>query len=935
MSERPTGTVTFLLTDIEGSTRLWEQHPEAMKAAVARHDVILRSAVEGQGGYVVKTTGDGVLAAFCTAHDALAAARLAQQALFTETWGELGVLKARFGLHTGPAEERQGDYFGPTLNRTARLMAAGHGGQVLLSQATYELVRDYLRHADLTGCGEVPTGGNLSGLSLRDLGERRLKDLTRPEHIYQLIAPGLPTDFPPLKTLDARQNNLPAQPAPLIGRETELRVARDLLLRPDVRLVTLTGPGGTGKTRLALQVGADLLDEFQDGVYFVEVAPITDANLVPAAIAQTLGVREQSSHALLDSVKDYLKEKLLLLILDNFEHLVSAATVVAELLRAAPRLKVLVTSRVVLRLRGEQEFAVPPLAVPNLQHLPPLAALSQYAAVEMFIQRAINVRPDFAVTNENAPAVAAICHRLDGLPLAIELAAARIRLLSPQAILERLDNRLKLLTGGPRDMPPRHQTLRAAIDWSYGLLDEGEKTFFRRLAIFVGGFSLAAAEALGHRAGDLDVDVTEAVEALIAKSLVRPVEVRGGEPRFTMLETIRDYGVEKQKACGEHGELEQWHAEYFAHLAFTAETRMRGPELLVWLDRLDPELANLRTAFSWAVNQGKATMALQLAADLFWFWTRRGYLREGQRWLSTALALDGADVDPQVRAWALVTSGGLAGFLGQTKTARVYLEEAVSLFRTQKDTWRLAFALQWLAFVAEWEGDRDIVDAMLSESGRLFRQTDDPWAISSETGMLGYIEFWRGDYGAARTHLEASYPLVRAVGDCWLLATTANLLGDVARLQDDYERATASYTESLAGYRSLGHRMNEAAMLHNLARIACATGDYPHAATLFAECITLHKEYGDTGGLLEGLAGAASLQLGRGDLEKATRLLAAVDALRRTTTHVLWPTEHQDFERDLARVRAQIDAPTFEAAWNAGQKMTLEQAVAYALEELK
>jgi class 3 adenylate cyclase len=429
--------VTFLFTDIEGSTRLWERDSSAMQVALARHDELCARAIESNDGYVFKTVGDAFCAAFATAPSAVEAALAAQRALHSEPWDEGCVLRARMSLHTGSIEEREGDYFGPPVNRVSRLLSTGHGGQTLLSLSAQELVRD-----------QLPVG-----TQLRDLGEHRLKDLARPERVFELLAPDLPADFPPLRTLESRPNNLPEQPTMLVGREREVEDLRGRLLVPEVRLLTLTGPGGTGKTRLALQTAADLLEEFASGIYFVSLAAITDPDLFFTEIAGVLSVRESRDVSLADVLKEYLVRRELLLVLDNFEQVLSAVPLVGELLSDASRLKVLATSRIPLGIYGEHEYAVPPLSVPDTKRLPDLGALSQYEAVRLFVERAEAAKAGFEITNENATAVAEICARLDGLPLAIELAAARIKLLPPKAILTRLTNRLKLLTGGAKDLP--------------------------------------------------------------------------------------------------------------------------------------------------------------------------------------------------------------------------------------------------------------------------------------------------------------------------------------------------------------------------------------------------------------------------------------------------------------------------------------------------
>ncbi len=622
MPELPTGTVTFLFTDIEGSTTRWEHHPDAMRTALARHDSLLRQTITGHNGYVFKMVGDAVYTAFAIPADAVAAAVAAQRAVAAEEWGEVPPLLVRMALHTGTAQSRDDDYFGPTLNRVARVLSTGYGGQTLLSVATVELIRDALP----------------AGASLKDLGEHALKDLLRPEHVYQLTIPDLLADFPALKSLSRHPHNLPVQPTPFLGREQEVASVCALFSRPEVRLVTLTGPGGIGKTRLSLQVAAEGSEQFADGVFFVALAPVSDAELVVPTIMQTLSIKEVGGQSPLGQLKAGLKDKQMLLLLDNFEQVVDAAVVVAELLVACPKLKIMVTSRVVLHVQAEREYAVPSLSLPDPKHLPDLVALSQYEAVALFIERAQAVKADFAVTNANAPAVAGICARLDGLPLAIELAAARAKFFAPQALLSRLEQGLALLIGGARDLPARQQTLRGAIAWSYDLLSPEEKALFRRLSVFVDGWTWEAVEVVCRAAGELEADILDSLLLLVDKSLLRQQESTEGEPRFWMLQLLREFGQEALMNAGESELMRRAHAEYFLALAEQAEPHLKGAEQGRWYARLEQEQDNLRAALAWLLEAARkglsneeerqpAEHALWLCAALSWFWSTRGRLR--------------------------------------------------------------------------------------------------------------------------------------------------------------------------------------------------------------------------------------------------------------------------------------------------------------------
>ena len=583
--------------------------------------------------------------------DAVAAAADAQRGL-------TGAVRARMGLHTGQPQVAGDRYLGLDVSRAARIGAAAHGGQALLSQATRDLVED-----------ELP-----EGVSLRDLGEHRLKDLTSAQRLSQIVVAGLSDEFPPLRTLENRPTNLPVQPTPLIGREVELAAVAELVSRADVRLVTLTGPGGCGKTRLALQAAAELVEEFPHGVYFVALEPIADIALVLPTIAQTVGLRESGGASLADRLKDLLADKRLLLVLDNVEQLVDAAPELAKLLATAPELKLLVTSRTPLNLSGEHDFSVPSLSLPDLAHLPELASISQYEAVALFVDRARAVKADFAVTSANAPAVAEMCVRLDGLPLAIELAASRAKLLSPQALLARLEQRFDLLVGGPRDMPARQQTLRATIDWSYGLLGRDEQTLLARLAVFVGGCTLEAVEAVCGGEGLLT-----GLTTLIDSNLLRQEEQPDGEPRFTMLESIRAYSLDLLEASGEAEDVRRRHADHFVSVAGRIEDDVRTKPDVDWL-ALEREHDNFRAALNWLSAHDEHESLVQLTAGLVRFWERRGHVAEGKSWSDIGLTL-APQLPAALEAQVWLTAASLVWHLEEYQQSREFALCALALFR--------------------------------------------------------------------------------------------------------------------------------------------------------------------------------------------------------------------------------------------------------------
>ncbi len=849
MAELPAGTVTFLFTDVERSTQLLTRiGAEEYGAVLEEHRRRLREAFAA--GYEVDTQGDALFYAFARADDAVTAAAAGQRAL------EALPLRVRMGIHTGQPSLVGDGYIGLDVHRAARVCAAAHGGQVVLSQTAHDLV-----DADV-----------------RDLGEHRLKDLTQPQRLYQLVALGLQTQFPPLRTLENRPTNLPAQTTPLVGRTDELEALLTLLAAEDVRLVTLTGPGGTGKTRLALHAAAEAVELFPNGVWFVSLESVSDPALLLPTIAQTLGLYESGDRPVAEVLHEHLASQRTLILLDNFEQLLDGARTVSELLDAAAGVKVLVTSRAPLRLAAEHAVPVPPLALPDMASLPALEALTQYEAIALFLERARAVAPSFAVTEENAPAIAEVCVRLDGLPLAIELAAARVKLLPPQALLARLGQRLELLRGRARDRPERQQTLRAAIDWSFDLLDADQQKVFARLSVFAGGFRLDAAEAIA--AADL-----ETVDTLLENSLLRSEVQPDGEARFSMLETIRDYGREQLERQGVTEEVRHRHARWYAGWLDRRTTeRIEGTLVAEW-EPEDEEHDNIRAALAWARDRGQVDLELQFAgsAGLF-YWSSRGHLTEGRRWLEDVLARsEGAD--ERLRARALLAAAQHAWRMGDHGQSDTLAIEAEELLKRLGDRRLLAmtYVVRGIA-AADGPGDFEAEERQYAAAEQIYRELGNIDGLNTILSNRGYVDIVRGDFESAER-----------------------------RLREVLETATG------------GPRLFAAAN-HGLA--LALLGRLDEAEARFGEVFEADPSAEI---LLYGFEGLALVAASRGDDLRAAQLWGVTSGIREATGYVLASAERRFHDELEPEVRRRLGEAAFDRAVAVGRRLSFDEARSLAL----
>lgn len=836
-----------------------------MRGALAGHDAILRREVAQRGGRVWKTIGD----AFCCVFpDTLAAAQAAlaiHRTLAAQEWGAIEPVAVRAAIHAGIAEARDDDFFGPPLNRVARILAAGHGGQTLVSERAAAELRAILP----------------DGCLLTDLGEHRLKDLLRAERIFQLDA-GAPRAFPRLCSVERPPPRLPAETTALIGREGIAREARELLLRDDVRLLTLIAPGGAGKTRLSVAVARSLAERFPDGVHFVPLASVSDPLLVPATIARELGVQEGPGRGSLEALAAWLRTRELLVVLDNFEQILPAAAAVGELLAAAPQLKVLVTSRASLRLHGGHEIAVPPLELPEAGARDAARNVA-VPSVRLFLARAKAARPDFVLDDEACAAVVAICRRLDGLPLAIELAAARCRVLPPLAIQARLEDSLSLLSGGALDSPERHRSFEATLDWSYRLLSPAEQRWYRRLSIFVGGFDLDAALACGGG------EPLEPVTSLVEKSLVYCASTTGLKPRFGMFETIREFGLERLRSEGDLDDARRAHAGHFLRLTALAEPALRGAKEGQWLALLDLEMPNLRLAIDWSLEQGRSEDGLLALVQAVRFWEVHGYLHEIGDRMQRLLAIDPA-ARTEVRARALGAAGRIAWRLGDLATTRRCSLEAMALFAELGQETRSAIAWMNLANILVLEGDRE----------------------------------------GARTYFLRSVELGRQGGDDEVTARGLNALGEVARIGGDLDEAARCYEAALAILRAAGDQWWTGTVLLNLGHLALRRGGRPEAMARLREALEILWRIGHRGEVVACLVGFGGVAAVAGQPREAARLLSAAETWMAKLGIRADKADEEAFSGYLDVARAQLDEASWRAAWAEGSQLELEDAAELA-----
>lgn len=994
MSTRPSGTVTFLFTDIEGSTKLAQQYPDAIQGLLTRHHEILRQCIQAQNGYSFQNEGDSLAVAFHSPLDAVKAAINAQHLLQSEAWSPAPI-KVRMGIHTGAAQLNDTTastaYTGYTaLATTARIMSAGHGGQILISNATQSVIRD-----------ELP-----KHVSLRDMGERRLKDLILPERIYQLNVPGLPSEFAPLKTYEHTRHNLPLQLTTFIGRKKEVGQIKQRMEKN--RLVTLTGSGGIGKTRLSIQVASELLAEYPIGVWLVELTPLTDPALVPQSVCAALGVKPEGDTSALDALINYMHEKKILLVVDNCEHLIDACAQLCDsLLRACPELQIIASSREALGIEGENAYRVPSLSLPNPKS--GLQVIEESEAVKLFMERATTNLPEFEMTEANAPAIAQICQRLDGIALAIELAASRVKMLKVEQIATKLDDAFRLLTGGSRTALPRQQTLRALIDWSYNLLPDEERAFLRKLSVFMGGWTLEAAEAVCG-----DADALELLTHLVDKSLVSVDLEHGDEPRYYLLETVRQYAREKMIEAEDSALLRDIHLEYFLKTAERIAPDLYTRKMPYWLDYLETEYANFQAALEWT-QERNVEAGLRLCNALFRLWQNRGeYRKEGlgwikkilntsmsnrtascawvlyhatvlqstlspnwdapesEKWLEEGLILarefndrlciarileeygfrevnvtknyvkahdylDQSMMESRLLGdnlgigWVLDWRGRIAYYQLDFSTARLFLEESLSILSRIGELRRWGLVLTHIGYICSSQGEWNAALNYSEQALSVAQEAQSNMHIALNLGELGFLHVGMGNFKEAIIYLNQARELVQGTPDDKFLAGTLMVLGEVARFQGNFDQAITLYHESMAIFQS-----NEryAIAYSNLAYIEHLQGEIKRAREDFKTCLQFAQTEDDwtTASVLPCIGNF----LADHNISKvAVSLLGWVDGWYKTKKVMQPPIYQTEFDGYLERARKGLSESEFNAAWAEGQSMSQEQVLARAMEVLQ
>ncbi len=958
MRQLPTGALTLLFTDIEGSTLLLQQLGSSYAELLRECRRLLRDAFQQWYGHEVDTQGDAFFVVFERAADAISAAVTAQKALFNARWPDGAIVRVRMGIHTGELQSTEEGYVGLDVHRAARIMSAAHGAQVLFSQATHDLV-----------VSELP-----EETSLRDLGEYRLKDIAGFTRLFQLVIPGLPAEFPPPSTpsLHRPLRSIPSLSTSFVGREQEITAICAHLRRAAMRLLTLFGTAGVGKTRLALRVATELIDQFADGICFVALEQFSNTDEAMIAIAQAVGVQPEKGRSLLEQVIETLRGRSILLVLDNFEQVLSARPAVADLLAGCPELKVLVTSRVMLHLRAEQLFEVSPLPLPSAGHTVDVKALSHYASIALFVQRAQAVVPDFQLTPANAAAVAGICTRLDGIPLAIELAAARTRHFSPQILLAQIEKGRAVLSGKAPDVPARQQTLHGAIAWSYDLLEPQEQGVFRRLAVFANGATLVAAEQVCTGAGAIDGNILEVLEELVDKSMLQRQERGSGEMRFWLLQTLREFGVERLSEAGELAATQAAHAAYFLSWVEQVAPMLIGAEQADWLDRLDREYENVRVALEWmldgtGIERGRAEQALRLCAALMAFWEIRGYIREGLAFMERALALD-KDAAPSLRAQALHYAGFLALMLEDNTRAEEFLRESQLLFRDSGDKFGMANILRLQGNLALMKNNYKIARRLLEEALNIYQALGDMLRVAStshalaqaaisqcdytkallllEEDLASYkmrgeqygtayplflmafaLFLSRGDQAKAREMAEESLALFRAVGNRRLIAFVNILLAEILRVEREDDRARSILEESLATFKVMGERSGSATALMSLARFLTYRGEHEAALSAYKESWELVQAVGDRELAATCLEGCGEVLVAQGEARRAVQLWGIAAAVRAAIVAPMPPVYRSDYIQAVSAARESLSEEAFQAVWMEGSRTPLEQGL--------